>query len=693
MIIDDDSPAERPTDPFSDLDLYADLPRVSGLWLSPDGGRLVVSVAALDRKKNRYTTALWEVDPDGARPARRLTRSSKGESAAAFTPSGDLLFVSARPEPDGDADADEEPATSLWLQPAAGGDARVVASPPGGVRGVVVSGPGIVVLGSGMMPSSMDAAGDKEIREKRKEAAVSAILHEEYPVRYWDHDLGPDRTRLLVTDLTEDVALGDAHLTLRDITGHVGRAFDDECSWDITPDGRTVVAAWAVAEPAGSQRYTLVAIDVATGERRTLADEADHEYVSPQVSPDGTRIAVEVQRRSTADDPGDVWLGIVPLTGGPVQALTEAWDRWPHSARWTSDGTALIVAADDHGRSPLWQVDAATGQPKRLTHDDGTYTDLRVSPDGRWVYALRATVDSPPTPVRVALDGTSAAQPLPGPAEAVGKTVRVPGRLEEVTATAEDGTPLRAWIALPQQASATTPVPLLLWIHGGPLHSWNAWAWRWNPWIAVAHGYAVLLPDPALSTGYGIDFIRRGWGAWGGAPYTDLMTITDAAQERPDIDADRTAAMGGSFGGYMANWIAGQTGRFKAIVTHASLWALDQMRPTTDASYYWAREMTDEMMDANSPHRFADAITTPMLVIHGDKDYRVPIGEALRLWWDLLSRSKAEDGASPHKFLYFPDENHWILKPNHAKVWYATVLAFLAHHVRGEDWQRPNLLG
>ncbi|GIG76252.1 S9 family peptidase [Planosporangium flavigriseum] len=690
MIVNADSD-KQPADPFSDLDAYVGRPRVGGLWLSPDGRRLVVGVATLDRKKTRYTTALWEVDPDGARPARRLTRSSQGEAAAAFTPAGDLLFVSSRPEPDGDAD--EEPRSSLWLQPATGGDARVVASPPGGVRGVVVSAAGTVVLGSGMMPSAADAAGDKEIRAKRKEAGVSAILHEEYPVRRWDHDLGPDRTRLLVADLTEDVTTADARLELRDVTGPVGRAFDDECSWDITPDGRTVVTVWAVAEPGGSQRYTLVAIDVATGERRTLADEVDHEYNSPRVSPDGTRVAVVVERRSTADDPGDHWLGIVPLTGGPVQALTHTWDRWPHSAQWMPDGTALIVAADDHGRSPLWRVDAATGRPTRLTDDDGAYTDIRVSPDGRWVYALRAAIDSPPAPVRIALDGASAHAPLPGPVEALGVSVRVPGRLEEVTTTAEDGTPLRAWIALPQNAGADSPVPLLLWIHGGPLHSWNAWSWRWNPWIAVAHGYAVLLPDPALSTGYGIDFIRRGWGAWGGAPYTDLMALTDAAQERPDVDAARTGAMGGSFGGYMANWVAGHTDRFAAIVTHASLWALDQMSATTDGSYYWVREMTREMTDTHSPHRFAEAIATPMLVIHGDKDYRVPIGEALRLWWDLLSRSKAEDGSSPHKFLYFPDENHWVLKPGHAKLWYATVLAFLAHHVLGEDWQRPSLLG
>ncbi len=163
--------------------------------------------------------------------------------------------------------------------------------------------------------------------------------------------------------------------------------------------------------------------------------------------------------------------------------------------------------------------------------------------------------------------------------------------------------------------------------------------------------YAVLLPDPALSTGYGRAFIQRGWGAWGDAPFTDLMAATDAAEARDDVDASRTAAMGGSFGGYMANWVAGHTDRFRAVVTHASLWALDQFGPTTDMSSYWAREMTPEMGEKHSPHRFVEEIRTPMLVIHGDKDYRVPIGEGLRLWYELLSRSglpAGPDGSSPH---------------------------------------------
>ncbi|KAA9154328.1 S9 family peptidase [Amycolatopsis acidicola] len=658
---------------FSELAGYLDLPRAAGLALSPDGSRLVVGVSVPEGKKTEFTGSLWEVDPAGERPARRLTRGKEGESGPAFTREGDLLFVSKRPDPA----SEEEAKPALWLQPAAGGDARMIAALPGGVRqAVVAADAGTIVLGSSVLPSATSVEHDAELRKARKEGAVSAILHEGYPVRFWDHDLGPDRTRLFLG------GEGD----WKDLTADAGAALTDEASWDISRDGTTVAAAWTVPEAGGAHRQTIVLIDVATGERRALADDPGHEYDSPRFSPDGTQVAFVARRRSTPEDPGDVWLALAPVSGGEIRALTPEWDRWPGGPRWTPDGAALVVAADDLGHCPLWRVDVATGVVVRLT-ETGAFSDPVVSPDGRWVYALRSAVDSPPRPVRVALDG-SGVEFLRGlePPE-------LPGTLDEVTTTAADGSPLRAWIALPHNASADEPAPLLLWIHGGPLNSWNAWQWRWNPWLAVARGYAVLLPDPALSTGYGIEFIRRGWGAWGGTPFTDLMTVTDAAEQRPDIDATRTAAMGGSFGGYMANWVAGHTTRFSAIVTHASLWALDQFGGTTDESSYWHRELTPEMAEANSPHRFADDITTPMLVIHGDKDYRVPVGEALRLWWDLLSRAKGEDGTSPHKFLYFPDENHWVLTPNHAKLWYETVFAFLAQHVLGEAWQRPELLG
>ncbi|WP_300009550.1 alpha/beta fold hydrolase [Pseudonocardia sp.] len=370
-----------------------------------------------------------------------------------------------------------------------------------------------------------------------------------------------------------------------------------------------------------------------------------------------------------------------------MREVAADWDLWPCPPRWTPDGTGLVVGADEQGRSPLYLVDLASGERRRLTTDDGAYTCYDVGPDG-YVYALRSAIDSPAVPVRVPLAGGDV-QRLPCPVT----VPDLPGTLTEVTATADDGTALRAWLVLPEGASAAGPAPLLVWIHGGPLGSWNAWTWRWNPWTAAARGYAVLLPDPALSTGYGQEFVERGWGAWGGAPYTDLLALTDAAVAREDVDDGRTAAMGGSFGGYLANWVAGHTDRFRCIVTHASLWALDNFGLTTDGANYWMRELTDEMARENSPHHHVGSIVTPMLVVHGDKDYRVPIGEGLRLWYELVRGSADDNGRTPHRFLYFPDENHWILSPNNSRVWYETVFAFVDQHLLGKDFVRPEALG
>jgi dipeptidyl aminopeptidase/acylaminoacyl peptidase len=654
---------------FTDLAAFQALPRVSGLALSPDGSRLVTSVATLDPKGQKWVTALWGVDPTGQEPATRLTRSAKGENNATFSDHGEVLFVSGRPDPEA-TDDDEKP--MLWLLPQTG-EARVVGCRPGGIASPVTHA-GVVLVSSDTLPGSTDDDADR--RTARKDAKVSGILHTGYPVRYWDHDLGPGEPRLLLGRLEEE------RLTWTDLTPTPGRSLD-RAAFDLSRDGSLVVSSWNVPEPQGSLRTTLVTIDTSGGEVRTIADEPDCEFDGPRLSPDGTRIACIRTRLSTPEDPGDRQLLVMDVDGGNRQ-LIERWDRWPSSHRWSADGQALFVTADSLGRGPVFRVDLPSGEVTQLTLDDASYSDLCVAEDGSAVYALRSAWDAPAAPVRI--DPRTPGDPtyLRSPAPAL----ELPGALTEVTTTAADGRALRSWLVLPD---GDGPHPTVLWIHGGPLSSWNAWSWRWCPWLLAAQGYAVLLPDPGLSTGYGLHHLSQGWGDWGGAPYEDLMQMTDAALERPDLDDSRTAAMGGSFGGYMANWVAGHTDRFRAIVTHASLWALEQFGPTTDAAWYWGREMTPDMVSKNDPSRFADSIVSPMLVIHGDKDYRVPLGEGVRLWWDLCSRA-TDPATMPHRFLYFPDENHWILSPGNAKVWYETVLAFLGQHVLGEAETVPDLL-
>ena len=661
-----------PSTPFDDLDDYIALPRVSGLAVSPEGSRVVTTVAELNDKGTEYVTAVWELDPAGGHPARRLTRGTKGESSPSFTADGDVLFVAVRPTED-----DDKPPAALWRLPAAGGEAVEVLALPGGVEAVrTARGAAAAAVRAPMLPSAHSVDDDRRLRDLRKDNKITAILHAGYPVRHWGKDLGPGAPHLFGLDLSGDAAPVD-------LTPRPGGALR-EADFDVSPDGEFIVATWQLPGPNASLHSVLVRIDLATGQRAVIADEPDADLWNPTISPDGSTVAFIRESYSTPERAPRITLSCLRFSEAPV-ALAADWDRWPVSVTWSRDGTALIVTADQDGRCPIFRIDLAGGEVEQLTTDDFAYTDVVAAPDGV-LYALRSSYAAPPHPVRI--DSTGTITEL-----ACVERPRVPGTLTEITAHAPDGARVRSWLVLPDGES---PAPLLLWIHGGPLHSWNCWSWRWNPWLPAARGYAVLLPDPALSTGYGQDFIQRGWGGWGGAPFDDLMAATDAACADPRIDAGRSAAMGGSFGGYMANWVAGHTDRFDAIVTHASLWALDQFGATTDASYYWLREMTRDMATANSPHRFVGQIRTPMLVIHGDKDYRVPIGEALRLWYELLTESglpAAEDGTGPHRFLFFPSENHWVLTPQHAKIWYQVVTGFLGRHVLGEDIELPETLG
>jgi dipeptidyl aminopeptidase/acylaminoacyl peptidase len=711
-----DSPAilgEQPDTPFHDLDHYLAIPRVSGLSLSPDGRRLVTTVSTLNGKGTEYATALWELDPAGVKQARRITRSAKGEAGAAFAANGDVYFASARPDPDS---PEGDPINALWLLPADGGEARVVLSRPGGVGAVLTAkAADAAFVVAEVLAGSVDEEDDAERRKARKDNKVAAILHSEYPVRYWDADLGPGQPRIFAVEPGKDKEPGkpatvDAvpPLVLRNLTPDAGGRLR-EAETVVSPDGRTIYTSYTRPLARADSRSVLVAVDVASGSQKVLLDREGMSYFPGPVSPDCRTLVVVSESDTTPHQAPQVKLHLLDVSGGAVDGadndgaalnseltpLVHGWDRWAKPAAWLPDGSALLVTADDDGASPVFRISvpvpAAEESVTRVTQDAAAYTDVVVSPDGRSAYALRSSYEFPPEPVRIDLENGEATR-LQAPAE----RPSYPGRLERMAATATDGTRVPAYLALPEGASPDSPAPLLLWIHGGPLGSWNAWTWRWNPWLLTAKGYAVLLPDPALSTGYGQAHIQRGWGEWGKAPFADLMTVTDSAVERPDIDEGRTAAMGGSFGGYMANWVAGQTDRFKAIVTHASLWALDQFGPTTDVSQYWLKEMTEEMAMDNSPHLHVEKINTPMLVIHGDKDYRVPIGEGLRLWYELLSKSRLaadEDGQTPHRFLYFPDENHWVLQPQHAKVWYGVVESFLATNVLDQELPVPAELG
>lgn len=653
---------------------FNSIPRVGALVLSPDGRRVVLTVQTLSADSARFVTSLWEVITDGEHPPRRLTFSDKGESNPAFLPDGSLVFTSGR----GDPTVKEDDAESrLWLLDSAGGEARTLLSVPGGVRSLVTArNADAIVIRAQMYPGSKELADDSQKGKKRKEAGVSAILYDTFPIRFWDHDLGPRWSRLLRVC---DIRSGE-RARAEELTGDAVNSLE-EASICISPDGRTVITTWERALERGFRKTELVAIE--DGHRRAL-DGGVNELTDPQISPDGRLVVALARDRGnpSRSERNHLWLG--ELASGHGEIVAEEFPQWPEEPRWSPDGSAVFFAADQRLHRPIFRLEISTGKVTQLTAE-GAFTSLCPDPSGVAIYALRNSMSSPLEAVRVGLDGS--VTPLPTP----GFPFELPGDVSEVTVNAADGTPVHAWLVMPKDATAGRPAPLVLWVHGGPLSSWNMWNWRWCPHLLAERGYAVLMPDPALSTGYGDDFIQRAWGVWGDVVMADVFAVLDEVLSRPDIDSDRVAEMGGSFGGYMSNWIAGHSDRFRAIITHASLWSMERFQSTTDEPDWWehqfgSRYTQSDRYRAASPDLNIANVRTPMLVIHGNLDYRVPVSEALQLWTDLRRHDV------PSQYLYFPDENHWILKPGNAMVWYETVLAFLDHHVLGREWRRPDLL-
>jgi len=673
------------TDAF-DFDAFLRLPRLSGLRASPDGRRLIVTVARPGPDGKKMHSSIWELDPGGDRRPWRLTRSAPGESSATFARDGSILFTSSRPDPDRKPDDDDEEVSGLWQLPAGGGEARLLAAPSGGVDAVVAARDADVVVYAASVFPGADAAADRERHQARKKAGVEALLFDQFPIRHWDAYHGPRERHLFAAPLPA----GEDRITDPvDLTPAAGNSLVEQ-TFDVSPDGSTVVAGVVRADDRGYTDFAVVAVDRASGEHRQLTPD-DAWYTDPAISPDGRSVACLRHEKDVPERVGDETLWIIDLASGEGRDATPDLDAWPQHPTWSPDGASVWFLADHRGGGAVYRHDLDAGSTT-LVADDGAFTDL-VGEVAGGPLALRSTYAEPPVPVRLADAPGTASRRIRAFAEldADALAALLPGRLERVSATAADGQAIASWLVLPRDASADAPVPLVVFVHGGPISSWNAWSWRWSAQLMAGRGLAVLLPDPALSTGYGHAFVQRGWGRWGAEPYTDVMAAVDAVLERPEIDADRTALMGGSFGGYMANWVAGSTDRFRAIITHASLWDLRGFHGTTDYGPDWEREFGDPYADASryeawSPSRLLGNIRTPMLVIHGQRDLRVPIGEALRLWTDLRRHGV------PARFLYFPDENHWILKPQNARLWYETVWAFLDEHLRGEPFERPSLL-
>jgi len=671
--------ASRPFTP----ELMTRIRRLGAFDVSPCGRWLVATLDEISDDGKTYDTNLQRLDlhaPEKGFVA--LTSTARRKARPRFAPDGTLGFL-AEPDPArrqgppaDEADrkrregekAEERRPMQLHLMPVDGGTPRCVTTFARGVADFRFRPDGRLVLICPVHPEARDLAHDRELKAAEKERKSTGVLHGNYPTRFWDHFHGPAHPHLVVAGADGSAA--------RDLTpGWSLELF--ESTFDLSPDGRMAVVDVGRVDRELRQQRRLVLVDLDSGNRRDLTDDAI-EHVAPRFSPDGRRVACLVMPQAPRVT-GKLDLAVVEIATGERRVLTEKVDLWPDSPRWVDDAR-IAYTADDHGVHGVRVMDVASGAERVLTKA-GHAAEVAVAPDRKSLYFLLDTATRPADVAHVPLDGGDARRLTDVNAEVLAN-VPLAAPTSHVVEGA-DGTPVQLYEYRPRDFDPSRKYPLLLWIHGGPLGSFlDQFHFRWNPHLYTEKGYVLILVNPRGSTGFGQKFIQDNNGDWGNRCFRDLMRVTDQWQEKPYVDASRTAALGASFGGYMVNWIAGHDHRFRCLVSHAGLYHLPAFWGTTDAGTWWELEFggtpwQSGIYDEWSPHRFADEFRTPTLVVHGELDYRVPLGEGLQMFQALQKKRV------PSKFLYFPDENHWILKPANMVHWNDTVLAWL------EEWMAP----
>jgi len=404
----------------------------------------------------------------------------------------------------------------------------------------------------------------------------------------------------------------------------------------------------------------------------------------PVYTRDGKFILYRSQ--ATASFEADRWrlMAYNRATGTSVE-LTKGFDLQVEDVVPSPDGSTIYFTAGDRGKSPVFKIPFAGGVPQKVL-PNVFVSNLRITPDGKAFVFASSSMAAPAEIYTSNADGTGLTALTSVNSQLMSRANLK--RAEEVEWTGALGKKIHGYIIKPTNFDASRKYPLLVLIHGGPQSAWNDnWGYRWNPEVFANAGYVVFTPNPRGSTGYGQQFVNDISGDWGGKVYIDLMNgVADVLRRSPFIDRSRIGAAGASYGGYMVNWILGHNNdprfHFKVLVSHDGVYNLESMYGTTEELWFpeWEFKGTPwtnpAMYTRWSPHKFANNFNTPILIIHGELDYRVPIGEGMQLFTTV--QRKGIDS----KILIFPDEGHWVLKPQNSRLWYNTVLDWLDKYLQ-----------
>ena len=650
------------------------VPKIRSLAVSADGGTLALVVQVLDGARFRDT--FWQAAADGSSPPREVDLDGLEPSQPAYLADGSLLFCSAPPEP-----SPEPEARSVYLLPPGGGTPRCLLTVPGGISAMEVAPSGWVLLRAWMFPKAADLAEDAATGARRAAAGADAVLFEELETRDEGRLFGPRLPRLLRFHV-------DAPDTQTDLTPAAGSGLV-ESDQAISPDGERVVTTWKKVAPYGFRDYSLELID-GSGQR---AIAVDGQFTAPAISPDGRFVVTEKLNVGTPERAERFSLWLVDLDKEEGFDLTGDFPLWTDVPFWSADSRFVYFVADERGHAPIFRVNVQTREIEKVAQGSfaAVYSGARpcASPVEDAIFGVRYSYAEVPRLVRI--DGPASPGARVTTLPFYGDEVELDGVASEMTCRTKDDFEIHSHLVMPLGASAEAPVPLVLWAHGGP-RGWNAQNfWLRCPYFLAERGYAVLMVNPGRSTGYGQALLQRGWSDHAAHIPDDLLAALDEAVKRPDIDAGKLAAMGHSFGGYMANWLAGRSQQFKAVIISEGVWSWELDQGLSAKPTMWEEELGDpyqnpEAWARNSPKQNLEHISTPMLILHGGKSHLVP--QALQEWTDLIRHDV------PAKFLFMPEEGHFLnRKPSDIVIYHQTVLAFLDHHVLGKPWVQPALLG
>jgi dipeptidyl aminopeptidase/acylaminoacyl peptidase len=643
--------------------------RISAPEISRDGKWVAYSMSTPDMEANRGTSNIWIVPAAGGEPIQ-LTQSGK-DSAPAWSRDGkELAFLSSR---DG--------ISQIYVLSMDGGEAKKITTLSTGVDLFkwAADGKSFAFTSSVYIDCKDDACNSKRDEEKEK-SKVKARIYDHLLYRHWDHWSEGKRSHLFVET-------ADGSSAARDLTPSANYDIPPDergsaADISFSPDGKEICFT-AVTDKmeAASTNGDLFLIPTTGGEPKKITNNPGFDG-NPVYSPDGKYIAYHAQLTPVYE--ADRWrVMLYDRAAGKTENLSENFDRSASELEWSPDSKSIYFLAENETLQPLYVMETRAGaQPKKVL--DGFNGAFTFSEDGKTLVTERTSLTMPGELFVATGDGSGLKQLThANDALLAGLEMNAP---ETFWFEGAEGTKVQAMVLRPPQFVSTKKYPLLVLLHGGPQTMWsNAWSYRWNAQVFSGAGYVTLMINRRGSTGYGQKFTDEITNDWGGKAYVDVMKGIDAAAAKyAYVDKSRMAAAGGSYGGYMADWLATHTNRFKAIISHAGVYDKVAMEATEEL-WFEEHDMQGTPWSAPenykkwSPSTYAGDLgkyKTPTLVIAGERDYRVPYTQSLE-FFNSLQRQGV-----PSKLVIFPDEGHWILKPQNCQLWYKTFLDWLAEYLK-----------